>query len=134
MRLKFEIAVEAVYITCLHSKKILKLITQCKKREYRSRHYRGCVWLDDPGVVSLQGQEISVLYRTLRRVLEPIQRVTLFSPEGKFALTPSWSLHLMPSLRMSGAVPLLPVYAFMESTGPNLTFYLFYYTTHFCAS
>ena len=127
MRLKFEIAVEAVYITYLHSKKILKLITQCKKREYRIRHYRGCVWLDDPGVVSLQGQEISVLYKTLRRV-------TLFSPEGKFALTPSWSLHLMPSLRMSGAVPLLPVYAFMESTGPNLTFSLFYYTTHFCAS
>lgn len=91
MRLKSEITVENICITYFHRKKILKLITQLKKRKYR-RYYRGCVWLDNPGFVSLYGQEISVLYKTLRRIVEPIQRVTWFFPEGKFALTSSWSL------------------------------------------
>ena len=33
-------------------------------------------------------------------------------------------LHLAPRLRMSGAIPLLPVYAFMAWTGTALPFFL----------
>jgi len=62
MRLKSEIAVEIICITYINSNKILKLITQRKKREYR-RYYKGCLWLDDPGFVLLHGQEICVLYK-----------------------------------------------------------------------
>jgi hypothetical protein len=34
-------------------------------------------------------------------------------------------LHLVPMLRMSGAIPLLPLYAFMTWAGRTLTFTFF---------
>jgi len=33
-------------------------------------------------------------------------------------------LHLVPRLRISGAIPLLPLYAFMVLTGKKFTFYI----------
>ena len=43
------------------------------------------------------------------------------SPDPEFDHSPS---HLVPTLRISGAISLLPLYAFMSWTGTNLPFYL----------
>ena len=63
--------------------------------------------------------------RFMRYVLSPAQWVPSFFFPPRVTAAGSWSyLRLVPTLRMSWAMPLLPLYAFMSWTGKKFTFNL----------
>jgi hypothetical protein len=66
--------------------------------------------LDNPGYKSWQGQEISTWVLSGEK-----------SERGMKLIS---HLHIVPRLRMRGAVSLRPLDAFMAQTGTNLPFYL----------
>ena len=78
------------------------------------------------GFVFLQGQRI-LLSKMPRPVVGPTQPpfhcVPGFTPGLKRPEHDVYYHHLAPKLRMSGAIPLLPLYALMVSTERTLFFF-----------
>jgi hypothetical protein len=86
--------------------------------------------LDDPGFESRQVRETFSYTKWSRR---PFRDTPSLLFEGYLGTYPYWSgrgvkltthLHLVPSLRMSGAISPLPVYAFTVWTETILLFYM----------
>ena len=101
--------------------------------------------MDDPGFETRQGQEIFIFYESSRPTLGStkllVQCIPGFFPGGKAAETWNWPLHLAPRLRMSGVIPLLPLYAYVTWHGhfnpldsPVLMFWRYWCSTQVVSS
>jgi hypothetical protein len=92
------------------------------------------LWLDDPVFESWQGQQFFLFSGPAVGLTQrPVQR----EPGGSFlgVKRPVFQVdhrYLVPRLRMSGALPLLPLYAFIASTGtfPTLLSLLLHHHYH----
>ena len=121
---------QIVVRTCLTENKYQKLRVQASLMTaiYRYDVQLLGYKLDDPGFEPRHRQEIYLLSKTSRPAVGPthaaIQWVPRFFPRGnsgrgvKLTTQP----HLVLKFRMSGAMPVIPLYAIMAWTGCSLNF------------
>jgi len=99
----------------------------CSSKPRQRSPYSTANWLDGPGFESGQGKDVFSFTKPPRPTLWPTQApipcVQGLFPDVKRSRREVDHLHLVPRLRVDGAIPPLPLYGFMAWRAETLPFF-----------